>query len=64
MKISLEWLREYAQLDAPVAHLVNALVDTGDLDEVGREATRTQVEPASVAVRVGESSPLSHSGRA
>jgi MFS family permease len=43
---------------------VNALVDTGDLDEVGREATRTQVEPASVAVRVGESSPLSHSGRA
>jgi MFS family permease len=43
---------------------VNTLVDKGDLDEVGREATRTQVEPVSVAVRVGESSPLSHSGRA
>ena len=43
---------------------VNTLVDPGDLDEGGREATRTQVEPVSVAVRVGESSPLSHSGRA
>ncbi len=43
---------------------VNTLADTGDLDEGGRKATWTQVEPVSVAVRVGESSPLSHSGRA
>ena len=33
MKISLEWLREYADLDAPVDELVRLLVDTGT--EVG-----------------------------
>ena len=29
MRVSLEWLREYADLDAPVDELVQALVDTG-----------------------------------
>ncbi|MGP8221473.1 MAG: hypothetical protein ACLQQM_00420, partial [Acidimicrobiales bacterium] len=43
---------------------VDALVDAGYLDETGRTAAGTQLEPAPVAVRVGESSPLSHSGRA
>ena len=29
MKFSLRWLRDYATLDAPVATIVKALVDTG-----------------------------------
>jgi phenylalanyl-tRNA synthetase beta chain len=29
MRVSLEWLRQYADLDAPVEELVRALVDTG-----------------------------------
>ena len=33
MKFSLRWLRDYATLDAPVATIVKALVDTGT--EVG-----------------------------
>ncbi len=39
MKISLEWLREYADLDAPLPELVQALVDTGtEVDRVERSA--------------------------
>ena len=35
MKISLEWLRQYADLDAPVASLGQALIDTGtEVDRV------------------------------
>ncbi len=33
MKVSLRWLRDYATLDAPIASLAKALVDTGT--EVG-----------------------------
>ena len=37
MRISLEWLREYAPLDAPIDELVAALVDTGtEVDRVHR----------------------------
>jgi phenylalanyl-tRNA synthetase beta chain len=39
MKISLEWLREYADLDAPIEELVRMLVDTGtEVDRVERAA--------------------------
>ncbi|MGA3184659.1 MAG: phenylalanine--tRNA ligase subunit beta [Candidatus Dormibacteria bacterium] len=44
MKISLEWLREYADLDAPVDELVRLLVDTGtEVDRVERAAAGTIV---------------------
>ena len=44
MKISLEWLREYADLDAPVDELVRLLVDTGtEVDRVERAADGTIV---------------------
>jgi phenylalanyl-tRNA synthetase beta chain len=37
MKISLEWLREHATLDAPISELVQALIDTGtEVDRVER----------------------------
>ena len=37
MKVSLEWLREYAVLDAPLDTLVDALIETGtEVDEVQR----------------------------
>lgn len=44
MKISLEWLREYADLDAPLDELVRLLVDTGtEVDRVERVADGTIV---------------------
>jgi phenylalanyl-tRNA synthetase beta chain len=44
MKISLEWLREYADLDAPLDELVRLLVDTGtEVDRVERVADGTLV---------------------
>ncbi len=37
MRVSLEWLREYAALDAPLDTLVRGLVDTGtEVERVGR----------------------------
>lgn len=39
MRVSLEWLREYAHLDAPVEQLVRNLVDTGtEVERVGHVA--------------------------
>ncbi|MGD0832936.1 MAG: phenylalanine--tRNA ligase subunit beta [Candidatus Dormibacteria bacterium] len=56
MKISLEWLREYAQLDAPVAHLVNALVDTGtEVDTVESAAVGTVVARVVALAPIPES---------
>ena len=54
MKFSLRWLRDYATLDAPVATIVKALVDTGtevgavDLGGQGLVVARiTSVEPVT-----------------
>ncbi|MGD1054044.1 MAG: phenylalanine--tRNA ligase subunit beta [Candidatus Dormibacteria bacterium] len=58
MKISLEWLREYADLDAPVDELVRLLVDTGtEVDRVERAADGT------VVARVLELTPIPESTR-
>jgi len=58
MKISLEWLREYAELDAPVDELVRALVDTGtEVDRVERAAE------GAIVARVLELSPIPESTR-
>jgi phenylalanyl-tRNA synthetase beta chain len=58
MKISLEWLREYADLDAPVDELVRALVDTGtEVDRVERAAH------GAIVARVLELSPIPQSTR-
>lgn len=44
MRISLRWLRDYAALDAPLATLVQALVDTGtEVDDVHRDAEKAMV---------------------
>lgn len=44
MRISLRWLRDYAQLDAPTDTLARLLVDTGtEVDEVVRDAEGTIV---------------------
>lgn len=44
MRVSLGWLREYATLDAPLDHLVRALVDTGtEVDRVEHPAEGTIV---------------------
>ena len=44
MKISLDWLREYAVLDAPLDTLVQGLVDTGT------EVDRVERGPAGIIV--------------
>jgi phenylalanyl-tRNA synthetase beta chain len=44
MKVSLEWLREYAVLDAPLDTLVKGLIDTGT------EVERIERGPAAIVV--------------
>ena len=44
MKVSLDWLREYAVLDAPLDTLVQGLIDTGT------EVERVSRGPAGVVV--------------
>jgi phenylalanyl-tRNA synthetase beta chain len=58
MKVSLEWLREYAVLDAPLDTLVQGLVETGtEVDHVERG-------PAGVVVaRIVALAPLPESTR-
>jgi phenylalanyl-tRNA synthetase beta chain len=57
MKISLEWLREYADLDAPVDELVRLLVDTGtEVDRVERAADGTIVARVLELAAIPESS--------
>ena len=58
MKISLEWLREYAPLDAPLDALVQGLIETGtEVDDVQRG-------PAGVVVaRVAHLAPVPESTR-
>jgi phenylalanyl-tRNA synthetase beta chain len=56
MKLSLEWLREYAQLDAPIAHLVRVLVDTGtEVDRVESSAMGTLVARVIALTPIPES---------
>ncbi|MGI8847862.1 MAG: phenylalanine--tRNA ligase subunit beta [Candidatus Dormibacteria bacterium] len=56
MKISLEWLREYATLDAPIDTLVRALVDTGtEVDRVERHGEGVVVAEVIALVPVPES---------
>jgi phenylalanyl-tRNA synthetase beta chain len=58
MKISLEWLREYAVLDAPLDLLVQGLIDTGT------EVDRVHRGPAGVIVaRVVALAPVPESTR-
>ena len=58
MKISMEWLREYAPLDAPLEMLVRALVDTGtEVDRVHRGV------PGVVVARVLSLEPIPESTR-
>ena len=58
MRISLEWLREYADLDAPLDELVRALVDTGtEVDRVERTAA------GAVVARVLELAAIPESTR-
>ena len=64
MKTSLEWLREYAHLDAPVDELVKALVDTGTEVEtvehaaegamVARVVALTDIPESTRGVRLAE----------
>jgi phenylalanyl-tRNA synthetase beta chain len=56
MKVSLEWLREYADLDAPVDDLVRALVDTGtEVDRVERAAEGAMVARVLALLPIPES---------
>jgi len=58
MKISMEWLREYATLDAPVEELVQALVDTGtEVDRIEHAAE------GAIVARVLELTPIPESTR-
>ena len=58
MKISLEWLREYATLDAPVEDLVQALVDTGtEVDRIEHAAE------GAIVARVLELTAIAESTR-
>lgn len=58
MKISLEWLREYAVLDAPLDTLVQGLIETGT------EVDRVHRGPAGVvAARVTALAPVPESTR-
>ncbi len=56
MRVSLEWLREYAQLDAPVEQLVRNLVDTGtEVERVGHVAEGSVVAQVMALDAVPES---------
>ena len=56
MKISLEWLREYATLDAPLDKLVGFLVDTGtEVDRVHRGGAGMVVAKIKALTPVPES---------
>ncbi|MGA8016202.1 MAG: phenylalanine--tRNA ligase subunit beta [Candidatus Dormiibacterota bacterium] len=56
MKTSLEWLREYAHLDAPVDELVKALVDTGtEVETVGHAAEGAMVARVLALTDIPES---------
>ena len=56
MKISLEWLREYADLDAPVSELVRSLVDTGtEVDRVERTVEGAIVAQVTELIEIPES---------
>jgi phenylalanyl-tRNA synthetase beta chain len=56
MKVSLEWVREYAVLDAPLDTLVRGLVETGtEVDHVHRGATGVIVARVTALAPVPES---------
>jgi phenylalanyl-tRNA synthetase beta chain len=56
MKLSLQWLRDYAPLDAPLETLVEALVDTGtEVAEARYQAHGTVVARVSALTPVAES---------
>ena len=57
MNVSLRWMREYADLDAPLDELAQALVDTGtEVNEVHRTAEGTIVARVVQLEKVPESS--------
>ena len=56
MKTSVQWMRDYATLDAPLDVLAQALVDTGtEVDQVHRAAEGTVVARIVALEKVPES---------